>query len=85
MQRLSFFDTAQYNLGGLSLSLNQIENGILRQNQVPPAHLRRPFPKGHVGRALVLTNDGDAVIIYASPRCALYRKSLRATVDDTRE
>lgn len=42
-QRLSFFDHVFYDIGGLEYSLNDIENGILRANRIPPYHFSRPF------------------------------------------
>jgi hypothetical protein len=45
LQRLDFFDNVCYDIGGLNYSLNDIENGILRANRVPPYHFNRPFGK----------------------------------------
>lgn len=45
LQRLSFFASVGYEIGGLILSMNDIENGILRGNRPPPYQLRRPFTR----------------------------------------
>ncbi len=38
-----FFDRVGYDIGGHRFSLNDIEHGILRDNQRPPYRLLRPF------------------------------------------
>jgi len=45
LQRLSFFDNVKIDIGGMLFSFNDLENGVLRGNQVPPVHLRKPFAK----------------------------------------
>ena len=46
LTRLSFFDTVAVNIGGDIFTFNDLENGILRANSVPPYHLTKPFSKG---------------------------------------
>jgi hypothetical protein len=46
LTRLSFFDTAAVNIGGEIFTFNDLENGLLRANSVPPYHLTKPFGKG---------------------------------------
>ena len=42
--RYKFFSTMSYNIGGYSLTLNEIENGILRSNRASMATLyMKPF------------------------------------------
>merc|ERR1712087_322464 len=43
--RHSFFDRVKYNFGGTEYSLNDIEDGILRQNKRAPFHYNLPFKK----------------------------------------
>eukprot|EP01062_Namystynia_karyoxenos_P046053 TRINITY_DN34374_c0_g1_i1.p1 TRINITY_DN34374_c0_g1~~TRINITY_DN34374_c0_g1_i1.p1 ORF type:complete len:550 (+),score=178.15 TRINITY_DN34374_c0_g1_i1:71-1651(+) len=43
LQRLSYFDDVRYDVGGLTYSLNDLENGVLRGNRRPPYHLSTPF------------------------------------------
>jgi len=54
LKRRYFFDRVGYEVGGHAYSLNDIENGILRGNIPPPAHLRKPFSKSdpRLGSAL---------------------------------
>lgn len=46
LTRLSFFDTVAINVGGDLFTFNDLENGLLRANSVPPYHLTKPFGKG---------------------------------------
>lgn len=41
--RTKFFSTPCYAIGGHSYTMNQIENGVLRSNQRPPAAISPPF------------------------------------------
>lgn len=41
--RLKFFSNVAYNIGGLTFSLNDIEQGVLRGNKVGPGELRKRF------------------------------------------
>jgi len=53
-QRLGFFDTVKVDVGGLLFSFNDLENGVLRGNQVPPAHLSKPFKSSDPRAATVI-------------------------------
>lgn len=44
MERPSFFSTVAYRVGGLTFTLDEIENGVLRRNSPHPASKRRLFP-----------------------------------------
>ncbi|KAL3792985.1 hypothetical protein HJC23_010998 [Cyclotella cryptica] len=56
LSRLSFFDTVAVNVGGDIYTFNDMENGILRANSVPPYHLAKPFPKGDRRESLALSS-----------------------------
>mmetsp|Transcript_28366 Transcript_28366/g.74493 ORF Transcript_28366/g.74493 Transcript_28366/m.74493 type:complete len:506 (+) Transcript_28366:229-1746(+) len=43
LKRYTYFDKVGYCIGDLVYSFNDLENGILRGNKVPPYHLRKPF------------------------------------------
>mmetsp|Transcript_20658 Transcript_20658/g.65373 ORF Transcript_20658/g.65373 Transcript_20658/m.65373 type:complete len:509 (+) Transcript_20658:251-1777(+) len=45
-QRLNFFDKVTYTIAGHEMSLNDIENGILRANRVAPYHVNKQFEEG---------------------------------------
>lgn len=53
-QRLKFFSTNVYMIGGSIYSLNDIEHGVLRANTKPPLHLRKPFSKTDPRKRLCL-------------------------------
>jgi hypothetical protein len=55
LTRLSFFDTVAVNVGGGIFTFNDLENGILRANSVPPYHLTKPFGKGDARENLALS------------------------------
>uniref|UniRef100_A0A0G4GTY6 DEP domain-containing protein n=1 Tax=Chromera velia CCMP2878 TaxID=1169474 RepID=A0A0G4GTY6_9ALVE len=44
--RYQFFDAVAYEIGGHRFSLNDLENGVLRNNTKTPLHLSRPFSSG---------------------------------------
>lgn len=46
MEVPSFFGTVAYDVGGFVLTLDEIENGVLRRNAPHPATGSRPFPPG---------------------------------------
>lgn len=55
LQRYRFFAHTSYNIGGHELSLNDIENGILRSNRSAMGTLyRTPFSKGDPKLKLIL-------------------------------
>jgi hypothetical protein len=54
LTRLSFFDTVAINIGENTYTLNDLENGLLRANSVPPYHLTKPFGKGDLRKDLSL-------------------------------
>jgi len=55
LSRLSFFDTIAINIGGDIFTFNDMENGILRANSLPPYHFTKPFPKGDSRESLALS------------------------------
>jgi len=55
LSRLSFFDTVAVNIGGDIFTFNDMENGILRANSLPPYHLTKPFRKGDRRESLALS------------------------------
>lgn len=55
LQRSSFFGSVSYNLGGDTLSLSELENGILRGNSKAPYSLSYPFRKGDARMRLSLS------------------------------
>lgn len=61
LTRLSFFDTVAVNIGGDIFTFNDLENGILRANSVPPYHLTKPFGKGDVRESLALTQTDPRI------------------------
>ena len=60
LTRLSFFDTVAVSIGGDIFTFNDLENGILRANSVPPYHLTKPFGKGD--------NRGNIALSKTDPR-----------------
>ncbi|KAL7516397.1 hypothetical protein ACHAWX_001419 [Stephanocyclus meneghinianus] len=55
LSRFSFFDTVAVNIGGDIFTFNDMENGILRANSLPPYHLTKPFRKGDRRENLALS------------------------------
>ncbi|KAL7488419.1 hypothetical protein ACHAW6_014007 [Cyclotella cf. meneghiniana] len=55
LSRFSFFDTVAVNIGGDIFTFNDMENGILRANSLPPYHLTKPFSKGDRRENLALS------------------------------
>lgn len=53
-QRLRLYSCASYIVGGLVLSLNDIEHGVLRANARAPLALSRPFSSSDRRRALAM-------------------------------
>mmetsp|Transcript_30 Transcript_30/g.64 ORF Transcript_30/g.64 Transcript_30/m.64 type:complete len:548 (+) Transcript_30:186-1829(+) len=65
LRRASFFGGLSYNIGGVILSFNDIEHGILRANTHPPYHLRKPFSKFGDKRASLALSELDPRIHFA--------------------
>ena len=61
MEVPSFFGTVAYEVGGLVLTLDEIENGVLRRNAPHPATGARPFSQGD-RRARLSPSSVDARI-----------------------
>merc|ERR1719476_307266 len=60
LARVAFYDIVSYVVGGaepMALTLNDLENGILRENRAPPFHLGAPFKVGSPQMAAVLPID----------------------------
>ena len=64
LTRLSFFDTVAVNVGGDIFTFNDLENGILRANSVPPYHFTKPFGNGD-SRAGFALSETDPRIHFA--------------------
>lgn len=61
LTRLSFFDTVAINIGGDIFTFNDLENGILRANSVPPYHLTKPFGKGDLRESFALSQTDPRI------------------------
>ena len=49
-----FFNTVSYVIGGLTFTLNEIENGVLRSNRKPIGALSKPFSKNDLRLKIAL-------------------------------
>lgn len=63
--RLRFFDKVAYNIGGMHLSLNDIEQGILRGNRVGPGEWRKRFRSNSDPRMRLVMDPMDPRIHFA--------------------
>jgi glutaredoxin len=68
-QRMSFFDNVKVDVGGLLYSFNDLENGVLRGNQVPPAHLSKPFSSSDPRLAAVIPRSPVEPRIHFALNC----------------
>lgn len=72
MEVPSFFGTVAYNIGGFTLTLDEIENGVLRRNAPHPATGSRLFP-AEDGRLALCPSRVDprihAALVCASTSC----------------
>ncbi len=64
LARGAFFSSVKFNVGGDILSFNDLENGVLRGNAVPPYSLFAPFSKTDPRRRLAL-DKADCRIHFA--------------------
>uniref|UniRef100_A0A6V2SG00 DUF547 domain-containing protein n=1 Tax=Heterosigma akashiwo TaxID=2829 RepID=A0A6V2SG00_HETAK len=55
--RLKLYSTVSYKIGGLVLTLDDIEHGVLRGNRAGGSHKEVPFPEGDPRAGLALTLD----------------------------
>ena len=60
-----FFDKVAYNIGGMHLSLNDIEQGILRGNRVGPGEWRKRFRSNSDPRMGLVMDPMDPRIHFA--------------------
>jgi len=61
-QRLYYFSEILINIGGQTFSFNELENGILRGNRIPPYHFNKPFAK----------KDPRLVLAMEKPDCRIH-------------
>ena len=72
MEIPSFFGTVSYVIGGFTVSLDEIENGILRRNAPHPATGTKPFREGDARLALlpsIVDPRIHAALVCASSSC----------------